>query len=146
MPAFAITTLSARDHDALVQLWDEAGLHHFPSGRDARDALVTQMSLSYCRFMGIRGEGGALEGAAIATHEGRKGWINRLAVRPSARRTGMARALVAACEDWLISQGIGLFAALVEGDNRDSQALFSACDYDRDDTLVYFRKAVRQDI
>ena len=101
------------------------------------------MKQPFCRFFGVRDGRGALVGSVIANHEGRKGWINRLAVRPSARRSGIARALVAACEGWLFGEGVPIVAALVEGDNHSSQALFTSCDYERDDTLVYFRKLTR---
>jgi GNAT superfamily N-acetyltransferase len=104
------------------------------------------MSLPNCRFFALRSPDGSLSGAVIVNHEGRKGWINRLAVRPGARRTGIARILVRACEQWLHDEGIGLVAALVERDNTGSQALFAACGYDRDDTLVYFRKVESEDV
>jgi len=136
-----IETLSPGDYDALVDLWRDAGLPSRPKGRDRKDAILAQMALPNCRFLGARDPGGKLLGAAIANHEGRKGWINRIAVRPSLQRSGIARALVAACEEWLFGTGIQVVAALVEGDNPTSQSFFSACGYERDDTLVYFRKA-----
>lgn len=136
-----IETLDANDIDRLLDLWKDAGLPYRPDGRDSRDAILAQMAMPQCRFLGLRGDDGRLIGAALANHEGRKGWVNRIAVRRSARRAGVARALIAASEQWLASQGILLVAALVEGDNTSSQALFDACGYERDDTLVYFRKA-----
>lgn len=140
MSPFIITTLQPSDYDALIALWEEAGLSHRPKGRDARASIVRQMSLPQCRFFAVRGPDGLLLGSALATHEGRKGWVNRVAVRPAARRSGIARALVEACEAWLFAQEVPIVAALVEGPNIDSQALFSACGYERDDSLVYFRK------
>src|SRR6476619_5513393 len=121
-----IETLGPGDYDALVDLWTAAGLTYRPTGRDARASIVEQMAQPGCRFMGIRGDKGELLGAVIATHEGRKGWVNRLAVRRSRQRRGIARALVAACEDWLFGSGILIVAALVEGDNLPSQGLFEA--------------------
>jgi len=176
MSSYCIEALGEADYEALVDLWEDAGLTHRPEGRDSREAILAQMSIPYCRFFGVRANGEdvageadgedfagqaahgerarrnrvvpgkRLLGSAIANHEGRKGWINRLAVRPSVQRAGIARALVAACEGWLFAEGILIVAALVEGDNRSSQALFSACGYERDDTLVYFRKLARQDV
>lgn len=146
MSDYPIEQLSGSDYNGLIALWREAGLPSRPAGRDSREALRVQMGLSFCRFYGVRDGKGVLSGAVIANHEGRKGWINRLAVRPGARRTGIARALVRACEEWLRAEGIVLVAALVEGDNTDSQALFTACGYARDDSLVYFRKAAAPDV
>ena len=49
-----ITTLSTSDYDALVRLWDAAGLPHHPHGRDGRDAVNAQMALPNCKFLAIR--------------------------------------------------------------------------------------------
>jgi ribosomal protein S18 acetylase RimI-like enzyme len=131
--------------DELQEVWTEAALAVRPTGRDSTEAIRGQMRLPNCRFLGARDPSGRLVGAAIATHEGRKGWINRIAVRPSHRRRGVAGALVAACESWLFGEGILIVAALVEGNNAPSQALFDASGYQRDETLVYFRKLSRPD-
>ena len=136
----AIITLSAADLDDIVDVWKDAGLPYRPSGRDAREAILAQIALPQCRFFGSRDGSGRLIGVVLVNHEGRKGWINRLAVRPEARRRGLARQLLEACEAWLDEEGIRIVAALVEGYNEDSQAFFEACDYDRDDSLVYYRK------
>ena len=141
-----IVTLGPGDCDLLLDLWRAAGLSHRPSGRDSREAILAQMGMPQCRFLGLRGRSGLLLGAVLATHEGRKGWINRLAVRPDARRSRLAARLVAACEEWLFGQGILIVAALVEGDNAPSQSLFSASGYERDDTLVYFRKLAAPEV
>jgi GNAT superfamily N-acetyltransferase len=135
-----IVTLHAADLDAIIDVWRAAGLPSRPGGRDAPEAILAQIALPQCRFFGIRDGSGRLVGAVLANHEGRKGWVNRLAVRPEARRTGLARALLEACERWFDEEGILVVAALVEGYNEDSQALFEACAYDRDDSLVYYRK------
>jgi len=140
VPAAAIVTLTPADAPDVVDVWRAAGLPYRPSGRDAPGAILAQLALPQCRFFGARDGSGRLLAVVLANHEGRKGWINRLAVRPEARRRGLARDLVAACERWLDEEGILVVAALVEGDNEDSQALFEACDYDRDDSLVYYRK------
>lgn len=140
MPGAAIDTLTAADLDDIVDVWKDAGLPYRPSGRDAREAILAQIALPQCRFFGVRDGSGRLLGVVLVNHEGRKGWINRLAVRPEARRRGLARKLIAACESWLHAKGILIVAALVEGYNEESQALFEACEYDRDDSLVYYRK------
>ena len=146
MAAPAIETLTAADLDDVLDVWRDAGLPTRPTGRDARAAILAQFALPQCRFFGIRDASGRLIGAVLANHEGRKGWINRLAVRPAARRGGLARALLEACERWFGDEGILVVAALVEGYNTGSQALFEACDYDRDTSLVYYRKVKDPDV
>src|SRR5262245_58909067 len=135
-----IVTHTAAEAEEVLELWSAAGLPTRPTGRDAPEALAAQFALPVCRFFGVRDGSGRLVGVVLANHEGRKGWINRLAIRPEARRRGLARALLEACERWFEDEGILVVAALVEGYNEDSQALFEACAYDRDDSLVYYRK------
>jgi GNAT superfamily N-acetyltransferase len=146
MDEITIDVLTEESLGELLALWREAELSHRPSGRDDLAALGRQMKRPDCRFLAARAPDGALLGAVLANHEGRKGWINRLAVSPRARRAGVARALVEACEAWLHGEGIDLIAALVEGDNLTSQQFFENCGYDRVDTLVYFRKARSPDV
>jgi len=44
-------------------------------------------------------------GSALITHDGRKGWINRVVVLPEHRNKGIARKLVEAGEIWLKTTG-----------------------------------------
>ena len=44
---------------------------------------------------------GKLVGIVVATHDGRKGWINRLAVHPDYRRRGIAKKLIEEAEEYL---------------------------------------------
>src|SRR5207249_2676389 len=75
VPAYIVERLSARDYEALVDLWRDADLSYRPLGRDSRQAILAQMAMPHCRFLGVRGEGALLLGSVIANHEGRKGWI-----------------------------------------------------------------------
>jgi len=75
-------------------------------------------------------EDSTLVGVVFATHDTRKGWINRLAVRPKVRRTGIASRLVRAAERALASRGIRLVAALVETENLPSLRLFRRLGYE----------------
>jgi GNAT superfamily N-acetyltransferase len=72
---------------------------------------------------------GALVGVVLATNDGRKGWINRLAVLPEHRRQGYATRLVAEAEGVLRSVSITVIAALIEGGNDVSLALFERLGY-----------------
>ncbi len=92
-----------------------------------------------CIWWRQRGE--RIVGVALGTHDGRKGWINRLAVQPDHRRQGIAAALVTACDTAIRGHGIGIVAALVESDNTASAAFFEALGYRADVPVHYFRKA-----
>lgn len=121
--------LGLEDYDALLALWQRAGLHSLrPHGRDSREALARQLASGVQTILGLEAEG-QLVGAVIATHDSRKGWINRLAVDPAHRRRGYGARLIAAAEEALREQGIHVIAALIEPDNDASLALFRKAGY-----------------
>ncbi len=97
-------------------------------------------------FLAVAEAGGVVVGAVLATHDGRKGWINRLAVAPSYRRRGVASRLVAAAEERLAEAGIEIFACLVEGDNETSMRTFERLGYKRFPAMAYFTKRLREGI
>ena len=124
-----IRSLGIDDYDALLDLWRRAGLRSLrPQGRDSRVALAQQLTSGTLTILGIDADKHLL-GAVIATHDSRKGWINRLAVDPQHRQRGYAAQLVTAAENWLGKQHIGVFACLIEGGNTASLALFRKAGY-----------------
>jgi len=72
---------------------------------------------------------GKLVGVVLATHDGRKGWINRLAVLPDFRRSGAGAKLVEAAERSLYGIGLTVVAALIEHQNEASLGLFKSKGY-----------------
>lgn len=123
-------------------LWKEAGLPFHPEGRDSIETMALELRNTRNFLMGafVRD---ALVGVVLGTDEGRKGWINRLAVRPDHRRRGIARKLVEACEAEFARRGAGLVCALVEDYNRDSMALMGEAGFVRRDDIHYLRKEIR---
>jgi len=107
----------------VIELWALCGLPTRPCGRDSPQALGRQLSLPTTHLLGAY-QGGRLVGVVLGNHEGRKGWINRLAVLPGMRRVGIARQLVAAAENRLRADGMPVVGALVEADNPGSLAFF----------------------
>jgi ribosomal protein S18 acetylase RimI-like enzyme len=114
----------------VIALWQRAGLTTIrPSGRDAPEAFAREIESGTATVIGTEDTDGALIGVVVATHDGRKGWINRLATDPDRRREGLGLELVRAAEQALDEQGIRVIAALVEGDNDTSLAFFQAAGY-----------------
>jgi GNAT superfamily N-acetyltransferase len=136
--------LGLDDHAAILALWQRAGLPVRPEGRDAPLAFARQMADGRQRVIGLR-HGDRLVAVVVLTHDGRKGWINRLAVDPEYRRLGLASRLVAEGERWFREEaGLEVYAALIEGDNTDSQALFAHLGYAQPH-VVYVAKRARPD-
>lgn len=137
--------LAADDHAALLELWGRAGLPCKPEGRDSRADFVRQLAVPQIAFFGLF-DGERLVGSALATHDGRKGWVNRIAVDPELRRRGLGRRLIAQSEQWLAEQGIEIFACLIEGWNETSRQLVRAAGYEPFEGVGYFTKRLRPDV
>lgn len=135
-----IRAMREGEYPDVLALWQRAGLTSVrPDGRDHPDAVREQLR-SGLQALLVLEEDGELTGAVVATHDGRKGWINRLSVLPHLRRAGRGRLLLAAAEDWLRAQGLTVLAALVEEDNAPSLELFASAGYDLTDQLRYASK------
>ena len=141
-PAITIRPIRADDYAEIVSVWHAAGLSTRPAGRDAEGAFRRQLPHFESTYL-VAEDTGRIVGVVLGTHDQRKGWINRLAVHPDYRRQGIARRLIAACEEALHAQGIEIVVALVESDNVTSAAAFRAIGYSDDIPVRYFRKLRR---
>jgi len=142
VPPIAQRDLTIADYDEILALWRRAGLSVCPDGRDAPAAFARQLAGGLQRVVGLRA-GSELVAVIVLTHDGRKGWINRLAVDPGFRRRGLASKLIAESERWFAEVlGLEIWAALIESENLESQALFGRVGYGRHE-LVYVSKRTR---
>jgi ribosomal protein S18 acetylase RimI-like enzyme len=131
-----IRDMAPEEYPAVMRLWAEARLPFKPQGRDAPLRVQAELRAGRAIFLVAEVEG-RLVGSVIGTHDGRKGWINRLAVAPSHRRRGIARRLVEAAEARLAEEGIEVMAALIESDNTASLAFFTHIGYLHDPQIEY---------
>jgi ribosomal protein S18 acetylase RimI-like enzyme len=129
------------DYGRVMELWTQGGLPLKPLGRDSLENIARQIGLSNVRFLvAENGEGGRVIGTVLATHDGRKGWINRLAVDADLRKKGIGARLVLAAESWLESQGMDILACLIEEENAVSMAVFEKLGYKKHPEIIYFAK------
>jgi len=129
------------DYDEVMDLWAAGGLPLKPQGRDSRENIARQIRLPNLRFLvAEEGEGGRVIGTVLATHDGRKGWINRLAVDAELRKKGIGARLVRAAEQWLEGEGLDILACLIEDDNAVSMAVFERLGYKKHPEIIYFAK------
>jgi ribosomal protein S18 acetylase RimI-like enzyme len=129
-----------------MSVWQRAGLHSIRAkGRDSRDAFARQFARGTHTIIGLE-LSGELIGVVLATHDGRKGWINRLAVLPEYRRQGYASRLVAEAERLLRAQGMTVIAVLIEPGNDVSLVLFTELGYvEPPDGMYYLTKRDSED-
>ncbi len=127
------------DYGALVELWKGSGSGFRPNGRETREAFLRHLD-RFADLTLVAVDGDQIIGVVVGSHDGRKGWINRLAVRPDRRRQGIAASLVMACDRAIRAEGIAIVAALVEDENDPSAALFRKLGYSDALKVRYFRK------
>jgi len=70
-------------------------------------------------------------------------FLEGLYVEPSARREGLARALVAEVERWAAAQGCSELASDSPIDNVTAHSAHRALGFEETERVVYFRRAVR---
>jgi GNAT superfamily N-acetyltransferase len=134
-----IEQLGIEAYDDIVRVWGNAGLTWRPTGRDSEERLTQEMARDDAAYFGAF-VNERLVGVALATYDGRKGWINRVAVEPDYRRTGLARKLLDACELFLKRRGALVIACLIEEWNFPSMDLFVSCGYVFHKDIHYFSK------
>jgi ribosomal protein S18 acetylase RimI-like enzyme len=137
---FAVT-----DYDRVIEIWAEGRLPLKPNGRDSRANIEKQLARPNVLFL-VAEEGGRVIGTVLATHDGRKGWINRLAVDASWRKKGIGRRLVLEAERRLAAAGMEIFACLIEDDNTVSMAVFETLGYKKHPEIIYFAKRRYPDV
>ena len=140
-----IRPITAEDYAAVRKLWNEAGLPVRPRGRDARPEFLRQLAAFPTSYLLAECDGQVV-GVIFGTHDMRRGWLNRIAVHPDYSRRGIARRLIAACEQALYAEGIGVIVSLVEEENTASAKMFADAGYSAQIPVRYFHKRARPDI
>lgn len=134
-----IRKLSIENFDEILRVWSFAGLPFKPRGRDSREMMAKEMVNPNCAFFGLF-DGDKMVAVVIANFDGRRGWINRLAVDPDYRGQGLAKELIEQSEQFLKSVGAVVICALIEDINYPSISCFQSSGYSCEDEIKYFTK------
>ena len=99
-----IQPMTAADYDQTLALWQEVegvGL----SSADSREQIERYLKRNPGQSL-LAWKAESLVGAVLCGHDGRRGYIHHLAVRPGHRRQGIGRLLVSRCLTALAAEGI----------------------------------------
>ena len=134
-----IRKANQEDIDTIIRIWQNAELTHKPNGRDTKENLHSHLQLPQIRLFvaSLKNED---VGTIMVTHDGRKGWLNRLAVLKNYRNKGIAQKLIAHSEKWLACNEIEIYATLIDDPNDPSMNLFMKAGYTKHNDIVYFTK------
>ena len=144
-PDIIIRNFNIKDYNSLIELWKSAELPYKPEGRDSRAKIESELKKGIAIFL-IAETGNKIIGSVFGTHDGRKGWINRVAVDPQYRKKGIAKKLVCEVERKLDELGIDIIACLIEDWNSRSMKVFEKLGYIKHNDVIYFSKRKNDDI
>jgi ribosomal protein S18 acetylase RimI-like enzyme len=114
-PTISIRSGTADDVEDVLAFWIRAGAH--PSPTDTVADVTRVVAAPHAELFLAVDEQGRVVGSVIATFDGWRGNVYRMAVDPALRRQGLARRLADAAEAWLRAAGAVRLSALVEGDS-----------------------------
>ena len=134
-----IRQFSQRDYDKIIELWRNANLPFRPEGRDSSAKINEQIKNVTTIFL-VAEFNGKIVGTVLGTHDGRKGWINRLAVDTEFRRKNVARRLVAELESRFEKIDLEVVACLIDGENTASMKVFKKLGYEELDVRYFSKK------
>ncbi|UCG61409.1 MAG: GNAT family N-acetyltransferase [Candidatus Zixiibacteriota bacterium] len=134
-----IKRLDIDAYDEIIRVWAESGLPFKLKGRDSLEAVAKEMANPNCAFFGLFLDEKMI-GVVIANFDGRRGWINRLAIDPDQRGLGLAAKLIEISEEFLRSAGAVVICALIEEINYPSISCFQNSGYTCEPNIKYFTK------
>jgi ribosomal protein S18 acetylase RimI-like enzyme len=125
------------DMGAVVGLWEACGLV-VPQNDPVED-------ISFCRASGhgevFVGElDGEIVAACMAGHEGHRGWVYYVAVRPDLQRKGLGKQIMRHAETWLLEQGVPKIQLMVRESNEDVCEFYQRIGYSRDPVIVMSKR------
>ncbi len=132
-----IAPLPSGLREAAVALWHEVGLTRPWNDPDADLRRALDGAASEV-LGGV--EAGQLIATAMVGHDGHRGWVYYLAVRPDVRGRGHGRRMMRACEEWVAERGIRKLNLMVRDDNAAARGFYAAIGYGHDEVVVLSRR------
>ena len=140
-----IRPFAEEDYPTVISLWEQTGIPCKPRGRESKEKILKELSNPGTLFL-VAEKDGDLIGTVLATHDGRKGWINRLSVAPRHQHRGLATRLLKVAEDHLYRCGMEIITCLIEDDNPGSMEFFVKKEYVKHTDIIYFSKRKFPDV
>lgn len=131
-----VRSFCMEDYDDVVALWEGTGLYLNKS--DSREGIERKLERDADAFLVAEDEG-AIVGAVMGAYDGRRGWVNHLAVAPAYRGHGLGRQLIEEMELKLKAKGCQKINLLIEPTNASVQEFYQQLGYQRRE-LIYMQK------
>jgi len=141
---FDIQPMTIEDYQETAALWMNTpgiGLH---ADSDAEDKIADYLKRNPGLSFVAKSEGHII-GAVLCGHDGRRGYLNHLAVDVKYRSHGIGRALTDACLAALKSSGISKCNIMVFADNSDGYDFWCKTCWTEYPGLILMQKPTSQD-
>jgi ribosomal protein S18 acetylase RimI-like enzyme len=130
-----------RNYDEVVKLWQRSGLIIRPG--DEAEGIRLKMKRDPDLFL-IAEEHGEIVGVVMGAWDGRRGWINHLAIKRSEQRKGIGTKLIRELERRLIKKGAKKVNAQIYKVNKKSLNFFKAAGYEVHSDLLMIGKILEK--
>jgi ribosomal protein S18 acetylase RimI-like enzyme len=135
-----IRTARAEDVEEVLALWERTRSATIAVA-DTRDALLAVIAAPAGEVLLAEADG-QIVGTLIATFDGWRGNMYRLATAPEYRRRGIATALVTEAHRLLALAGARRISALVVGGERDAVRFWDAAGYTHDTQIDRYARTL----
>ena len=129
------------EYNLVFELWKQAGLIVRPG--DDLEGIKVKLERDADLFL-VAEDGGTIVGCVLGAWDGRRGWINHLAVAPAHQRKGVGSALISELERRLGLKGARKINAQIYKWNQKSLEFFKASGYEAHSDLIMIGKQVNQ--
>lgn len=134
-----IRAFAPDDEDAVVALWEHAGLTR--PWNDPRADIRRKLAVQPELFL-VAVDRDAVVGSVMAGYDGHRGWLYYLAAAASHRGQGLGRLLVAEAERLLEEMGCPKVQLMVRPDNTVARGFYDALGYEPFDTWATGKRLV----
>ena len=130
-PPIRIRSYIDHDFEHVVALWHACGLLR-PWNEPRDDIALCRRTTNSELFVGLArhdDDADKLIATVMTGSDGHRGWMYYLAVDPTLRRKGFARAMVHYAENWLASLGIRKVELMIRDDNEGVRSFYEKIGY-----------------
>lgn len=120
---FEIREMLPSDYDAVLALWQATPGVLVRPGTDSREG-IGRLLLRNPGLSVVAIESDRVIGCALASHDGRRGYLQHVVVVPPARGRGIAKAMVDSCVERLRQEQLGWVHLDVAIENHDGLAFW----------------------
>lgn len=138
----AVEDAGPADTTALIDLWTVCGLTR-PHNDPAKDIALAFESPN-AAILVVR-DGDVLTASVMVGHDGHRGWVYYVSVRPDRRGAGLGRAVMAAAESWLAERKIWKSMLMIRDTNTAVRDFYAALGYGEEPRTVMAKAVIDPD-